>query len=125
LCKNWELRGTCKFGEKCCFAHGKHELKAKALTHIKYKTKPCKQYHQTGFCPYGQRCQYLHKEALTPNIFFRPLEEKQRQRFYTYDMLNNINVLCATDDADVFTILDCLPQRPRLSIFTASSVSDA
>mmetsp|Transcript_32795 Transcript_32795/g.29662 ORF Transcript_32795/g.29662 Transcript_32795/m.29662 type:complete len:99 (+) Transcript_32795:400-696(+) len=85
MCKNWELKGQCKFGDKCCFAHGKHELKAKSLTHVKYKTKPCKQYHHTGYCPYGQRCQYLHRDALFPNIFYNPTAAPNTEHHYTYD----------------------------------------
>jgi len=30
MCKNWELKGKCKFGNKCCFAHGRHELKLRS-----------------------------------------------------------------------------------------------
>jgi transcriptional regulator of heat shock response len=26
LCKNWRETGCCRYGEKCLFAHGKHEL---------------------------------------------------------------------------------------------------
>ena len=26
MCKNWKEKGTCRYGEKCLFAHGKHEL---------------------------------------------------------------------------------------------------
>jgi len=124
MCKNWELRGTCRFGDKCCFAHGRHELKGKALTHVKYKTKPCKQYHQAGFCPYGQRCQYLHREALSPNIFFCPLEEKSKQNYYTYDMLHEVNVICTTD-ADLNSLFDNLPQRSRLEVFGKLAVPEA
>jgi hypothetical protein len=123
MCKNWELRGTCKFGDKCCFAHGRHELKGKALTHVKYKTKPCKQYHQSGYCPYGQRCQYLHKEALSPNIFFYPSEDKTKQTYYTYEMLHEINMICNTD-ADLSSLFETLPQRSRLSVFTKMAVND-
>lgn len=122
MCKNWELRGACKFGDKCCFAHGRHELKGKALTHVKYKTKPCKQYHQTGYCPYGQRCQYLHKEALSPNIFFVPCEDKYKQSHYTYEMLHEINVICNTD-ADLTSLFNTLPKRSRLSVFTTLAVN--
>jgi hypothetical protein len=124
LCKNWELRGTCKFGDKCCFAHGRDELKNKSLTHLKYKTKPCKQYHQAGYCPYGQRCQYLHKEALMPNIFFQPLEEKALQSYYTYEMLHEINVICTTD-SDLSSLFETLPQRPRLEVFSTMATCDA
>jgi len=116
LCKNWELRGVCKFGDKCCFAHGKHELKNKTLIHVKYKTKPCKQYHQTGYCPYGQRCQYLHKEAIQPNIFFSPCQMQNREGSYTYEELHEINKLCGTD-IDLNTVLAKLPIRPRLGVF--------
>jgi len=116
LCKNWELRGNCKFGDKCCFAHGRRELKNKTLIHVKYKTKPCKQYHQTGYCPYGQRCQYLHKEAVQPNIFFTPCRAQNRDEPYTYEALHEINRLCGTD-IDLDTVLSKLPSRPRLNVF--------
>lgn len=118
MCKNWELRGFCKFGNKCCFAHGRHELKAKVLTHIKYKTKPCKQYHQTGNCSYGQRCQYLHKEAITPNIFCNPADGANKFNPQIYDVLYEVNRLCNTD-CSLETILDKMPKRSRLSVFQA------
>jgi len=116
MCKNWELRGNCKFGDKCCFAHGRKELKAKVLTHIKYKTKPCKQYHQNGNCPYGQRCQYLHKEALMPNVFCIPAEGRFKHNPQIYETLHEVNRLCATD-VDLMTVLDKMPTRSRLSVF--------
>jgi len=117
LCKNWELNKVCKFGDKCCFAHGKHELKNKTVIHNKYKTKPCKQYHQSGYCPYGQRCQYLHKEAVQPNIFFTPSQDTQEGREgYTYETLQEINQLCGTD-TDIENIFAKLPIRPRLGVF--------
>lgn len=40
--------------KKCCFAHGKEELKAKINLPENYKTKPCKQYFTQGYCPYGK-----------------------------------------------------------------------
>jgi hypothetical protein len=122
MCKNWELRGNCKFGDKCCFAHGRHELKSKVLTHIKYKTKPCKQYHQTGYCPYGQRCQYLHKEAIQPNVFFNPAEGPFKATTQIYDVLYEVNRLCNTD-VDLKTVLDKLPKRSRLSVFQKTATA--
>jgi len=116
LCKTYELRGRCKFGDKCCFAHGKNELKAKVLTHIKYKTKPCKQYHQTGYCPYGQRCQYLHKEAIQPNVFCNPAEGRFKPNPNLYETLHEVNRLCGTD-CELSVVLDKFPKRARLSIF--------
>jgi hypothetical protein len=26
MCKNWREKGTCRYGDKCLFAHGEHEL---------------------------------------------------------------------------------------------------
>lgn len=122
MCKNWELRGTCKFGDKCCFAHGRDELKAKVLTHVKYKTKPCKQYHQTGYCPYGQRCQYLHKEAIQPNVFCNPAEGRFKHNPQLYETLHEVNRLCSTD-VDLKTILEKFPKRSRLSVFSRLAIA--
>jgi hypothetical protein len=122
MCKNWELRGRCKFGDKCCFAHGRDELKAKVLTHVKYKTKPCKQYHQSGYCPYGQRCQYLHKEAIQPNVFCNPAEGCHKPNPQIYEILHEVNRLCSTD-VDLKTVLDKFPKRPRLSVFQKIAIA--
>lgn len=60
ICKNFELKGKCKWGENCCFAHGKAELRKKTLFNYFYKTKICKHFHKNGYCPYASRCQYFH-----------------------------------------------------------------
>lgn len=62
LCKNWELNGSCRYGDSCSFAHGKNELKSKTHLNSNYKQKPCKQFLLKGICFYGSRCQYLHTE---------------------------------------------------------------
>ena len=62
MCKNWELKGTCKFTDTCSFAHGSHELVKKKHVPANFKTKACVQFHETGFCPYGNRCQFLHSQ---------------------------------------------------------------
>ena len=55
LCQNWVAGKTCKFAEKCTFAHGEKELARK--THVKkdYKKVLCEKY-LVGYCKYGQRC---------------------------------------------------------------------
>ena len=60
ICKNYQLYGYCKWGDNCCFAHGKDELRLKTLFNYFYKTKICKHFHRDGFCPYASRCQYFH-----------------------------------------------------------------
>ncbi|XP_024280310.1 mRNA decay activator protein ZFP36L2-A [Oncorhynchus tshawytscha] len=59
LCRPFEENGACKYGEKCQFAHGYHELR-NLSRHPKYKTEPCRTFHTIGFCPYGPRCHFIH-----------------------------------------------------------------
>lgn len=72
LCRPFEESGTCKYGDKCQFAHGGHELRTLAR-HPKYKTELCRTFHTTGFCPYGPRCHFIHnsdesRKSLISNI---------------------------------------------------------
>ena len=70
LCRPYQENGSCKYGEKCQFAHGLPELRT-VNRHPKYKTDLCKTYHSVGFCPYGPRCHFIHSleelTAGTPN----------------------------------------------------------
>ncbi|XP_063690476.1 mRNA decay activator protein ZFP36L2-like [Bolinopsis microptera] len=68
LCRAFEEYGTCKYGEKCQFAHGMAELRS-LCRHPKYKTELCRTFHTEGFCPYGKRCHFVHtpKEELGQN----------------------------------------------------------
>ncbi|XP_007537325.1 mRNA decay activator protein ZFP36L2 [Erinaceus europaeus] len=59
LCRPFEESGVCKYGDKCQFAHGGHELRSLAR-HPKYKTELCRTFHTAGFCPYGPRCHFIH-----------------------------------------------------------------
>lgn len=59
LCCSFESTGSCRYGVKCQFAHGKAELRP-VLRHPKYKTEICKTYSATGSCPYGKRCRFIH-----------------------------------------------------------------
>lgn len=59
LCRSWIETGLCRYGHKCQFAHGEHELRP-VLRHPKYKTEICKTFSTTGSCPYGPRCRFIH-----------------------------------------------------------------
>jgi len=59
LCRTYEENGTCRYGDKCQFAHGAAELRT-VSRHPKYKTDLCRTFHTTGFCPYGSRCHFIH-----------------------------------------------------------------
>lgn len=60
LCRPFQDYGYCKYGDKCQFAHGEHELRV-VPRHPKYKTELCRTYHTRGFCPYGSRCHFIHQ----------------------------------------------------------------
>ena len=64
MCKNWEMKGFCKWVDKCSFAHGAHELSKKKHLPRNFKSKVCDQFHKAdiGFCAYGNRCQFLHSQ---------------------------------------------------------------
>ncbi|MGH0131986.1 UNVERIFIED_CONTAM: hypothetical protein FKN15_078288 [Acipenser sinensis] len=59
LCTRYTETGTCKYADKCQFAHGLQELRAPSR-HPKYKTEPCRAFHTAGFCQYGPRCLFIH-----------------------------------------------------------------
>ncbi|XP_034232511.1 mRNA decay activator protein ZFP36L1 [Thrips palmi] len=61
LCRPYEESGSCKYGDKCQFAHGAHELRT-LVRHPKYKTELCRTYHTIGLCPYGPRCHFVHND---------------------------------------------------------------
>ncbi|CAF0778124.1 unnamed protein product [Adineta steineri] len=61
-CRSYHETGFCKYGEKCQFAHGYHEIRS-LNRHPKYKTVLCRTYHCTGYCPYGPRCHFVHDQC--------------------------------------------------------------
>jgi len=60
LCRSFQDTGICRYGHKCQFAHGGHELRP-VVRHPKYKTEICKTFSNTGICPYGNRCRFIHQ----------------------------------------------------------------
>eukprot|EP00026_Physarum_polycephalum_P013633 Phypoly_transcript_14055.p1 GENE.Phypoly_transcript_14055~~Phypoly_transcript_14055.p1 ORF type:complete len:297 (+),score=65.47 Phypoly_transcript_14055:87-893(+) len=67
LCRSYMETNTCRYGVKCQFAHGRHELRP-VMRHPKYKTEICKTFHTLGTCPYGIRCRFIHTRPIdTPD----------------------------------------------------------
>jgi len=62
LCKNWEMYGTCKWNDRCSYAHGRHELVKKTHMPKNFMTKACEQFHKEMYCAYGSRCQFMHSD---------------------------------------------------------------
>ena len=60
LCRSYEeMGGSCRYGDKCQFAHGVSELRS-VDRHPRYKTELCRTFHTRGFCAYGPRCHFIH-----------------------------------------------------------------
>lgn len=76
LCRPFSEHGTCKYGEKCQFAHGQSELRT-VTRHPKYKTDLCRTYHSVGFCPYGPRCHFIHNMEEATG---QPQNQQQQQQ---------------------------------------------
>ncbi|XP_046877964.1 mRNA decay activator protein ZFP36L1b [Hypomesus transpacificus] len=87
LCRPFEENGTCKYGDKCQFAHGIHELRSLSR-HPKYKTELCRTFHTIGFCPYGPRCHFIHnaeeRRGPPPLSSFNKLERPRLQHSLSF-----------------------------------------
>lgn len=103
LCWHYTNNAFCKFGEKCVFAHGEHELlvndtKRNTTTDIfttqygksnenssDYKTIMCKYYMNYKKCPFGSKCSFAHGELelLPSQAFF--------EKIYT-DLANDFSI---------------------------------
>lgn len=78
LCKTYKETGSCAYGNKCRFAHGKHELFDKIISCKKYKQKECASFYKNKFCNYGHRCHFKHEE--------RKLNEIERS-YFTFSLM--------------------------------------
>jgi len=76
LCQSWRETGSCRYGTKCQFAHGKVEVRP-VIRHPKYKTEVCKTFSTTGQCPYGKRCRFVHQLFEVRNDDEDNLEEEE------------------------------------------------
>ncbi|CAO3590044.1 unnamed protein product [Absidia cylindrospora] len=63
MCRNWEEQKTCRYGNRCQYAHGVEDLRY-VQRHPRYKTIRCRTFDSTGDCPYGKRCTFLHEEKV-------------------------------------------------------------
>ncbi|KAL1831790.1 hypothetical protein ACET3Z_001441 [Daucus carota] len=66
VCRSWEDFGTCRYGAKCQFAHGKEELRpTRFFNKSKSETQICRAY-SSGTCSYGSQCRFSHEQTNSP-----------------------------------------------------------
>lgn len=105
LCKYYEMKGYCKYGNKCAYAHGIENLRLKVTKTSAYRTKKCKKFFENGYCPYGNRCQFAHE--LKTNIINNPFDEKMS---YT-------KILDIFSKREYIKTVKNMVQKPRLKVF--------
>jgi len=64
LCRAFLSRGVCAYGDKCSFAHGSAELKARDWGHLKYKTIECISFSTTGMCRFGTCIRRMERRCI-------------------------------------------------------------
>lgn len=92
LCKKFTEKGSCPYGSKCRFAHGKEELFQKKINCKLYKQKECNSFFTNFYCNYGSRCHFKHDERSLDDI---------KQWYYT----TVLNYLClGISSKDILTM---------------------
>lgn len=80
MCKNWIEIGSCRYGTKCQFAHGKYEVASQSFPPTfaigaggsnKYKSQDCVSFTECLVCPYGSRCLFRHESRTLEQIHER------------------------------------------------------
>lgn len=105
LCKYFEIRGYCKYGENCIYAHGEENLRLKVTNTNAYRTKKCYKFFENGYCPYGNRCQFAHQ--LASNIINNPYDKKM-----TYTKILEI-----FSEKEKIAYIDNIVEKERLPVF--------
>lgn len=63
LCANFQRDGVCRYGRRCQFAHGAHELRERSqllAPIVPEDQKICQPFAATGFCRFGDKCKFPH-----------------------------------------------------------------
>lgn len=105
LCKYFEIKGYCKYGENCIYAHGEENLRLKVTNTKAYRTKKCDKFYENGYCPYGNRCQFAHQ--LASNIVNNPYDKKM-----TYTKILEI-----FSENEKIAYIDNIAEKERLPVF--------
>ena len=61
LCIHYSSTGTCYYGAKCHYAHGREDIRVPGSAHPRYKTSLCKNELGNRACQFGDRCMFIHR----------------------------------------------------------------
>lgn len=120
MCRPFQENGSCKYGEKCQFAHGVEDLR-NVSRHPKYKTDLCRTYHSVGFCPYGPRCHFVHAMDEVRNTPAQsPTEKKTGGAVKQLPMFGRNNMAAG----DSFNFANSEPEAEKPTMHSAVSQLD-
>jgi len=115
LCRSFRDTGACRYGHKCQFAHGEHELRP-LLRHPKYKTEICKTFATTAHCPYGNRCRFIHTDANGRIITLPPPSTNQ-----VNNASGSVSIPNSTCEDEDFSQSQIYPNQYPPKVFHSSS----
>ncbi|KAL2926237.1 mRNA decay activator protein ZFP36 [Bienertia sinuspersici] len=64
ICKSFSSTGTCRFGDKCVFAHGTQELRKSRMMNLNTSNRQICRFSREK-CPYGDKCIFPHERSDT------------------------------------------------------------
>lgn len=133
MCKKYEEKGFCDYGNSCRFAHGKDDLlqNEKDKEDIKYKVKNCMSFHTLGYCPYGIKCNFKHSNIKSlPNKNNKQNNQEETQSYsdlldnYTTEAQKKINYTRLSSFNEICDDKEMLDLREKNSSSNFSSNKD-
>ena len=91
LCKTFEEKKMCPYGNSCRFAHGKSDLLSAEEENPKFRVKICNSFNNDGICMYGQRCHFKHEKKSLESVkrlYYEPLIHASS---YSSNLLSNLS----------------------------------
>lgn len=121
LCKTFEDKKICPYGNSCRFAHGKTDLLVPIEENPKFRVKVCNSFHNDGICMYGQRCHFKHEKQSLENVkrlYYIPLIQASS---FSSSLLANLNSLdnCNLSTFEKFQV----PQTKKSTESTSSATT--
>lgn len=123
LCKTFEDKKICPYGNSCRFAHGKSDLLVPVEENSKFRIKICNSFHNDGICMYGQRCHFKHEKQSMENVkrlYYTPLIQTSS---FANSLLANLNCIdnCNLVTSEKFE--EKIPQTKKSTESTSSATT--
>ncbi|XP_022974010.1 uncharacterized protein LOC111472626 isoform X1 [Cucurbita maxima] len=104
ICRSWEDSGSCRFGHKCQFAHGKEELRP---VHLPVKTKPK---FGEPYLTHGLKSRNNHSltgiaATTQSNSLYATFKTELNRRGHSINSIHNLNTDWSPDDDGIEVVV--------------------